>query len=98
MNLETGIHKSHNRYTGERRHEIKDYDKVYEYRGYTIKRNAYVPKGGENRIEVPELYIPKGKDAKKGFFTVSEVQAREAIDRWFDYSEMMTQFNVKNEK
>lgn len=98
MNLETGIHKTHNRYTGERRHEIKDYDKVYEYRGYTIKRNAYVPKGGANRIEVPDLYIPRGKEPKKGFFTVSEVQAREKIDEFFEYSEMMTQLNKENEK
>lgn len=86
MKNDTIIHKKFNRHTGDKRHLIKDYDKVYEYRGFTIKRNKYVPNGAENKVEVPDLlHINLGRE-KKGFFTVSEVQAREAIDEWYSYN------------
>ena len=37
--------KDFDRYEGSRRHEIKVFDRTIEYRGYEIKRNAYVPQG-----------------------------------------------------
>ena len=77
------------RHEGERRHEIKIFDRIIEYRGYQIKRNAYVPNGGFGRWEVLGLkYIDKG-GITENFMTVSIIQSKEAIDKWFDLNERL---------
>lgn len=75
------------RYEGDRRTDIKSYDRALEYRGYTILRNGYIPNGANGRWEIPNLkYIGIG-GVKTGFLTVSILQSQEAIDRWFNMNE-----------
>lgn len=87
MKKQQGIIEQFNRQTGERRSEIKDYDRLIEYRGFDIIRNAYVPKGGANLWEIPELQHITVGGIKKGFATVSIIQSKEAIDKWFELNE-----------
>jgi hypothetical protein len=71
------------KYEGERRTEIKAFDRNHAYRGYEIKRNGYIPNGADGRWEVPSLkYIAPG-GIVEGFLTVSLTQSKEAIDKWF---------------
>jgi len=75
------------KYEGDRRTEVKHYNRTIEYRGYEIKRNGYVPNGADGRWEVPTLkYIDLG-GVKEGFLTVSITQSKEAIDKWFMLNE-----------
>lgn len=75
------------RYEGDRRTEIKSFDRTIEYRGYRILRNAYIPNGADGRWEVPDLkYIGIG-GILTGFLTVSIIQSQEAIDKWFYLNE-----------
>lgn len=75
------------KHEGERRTEIKAYNRVIDYRGFEILRNGYVPNGADGRWEIPELnYITIG-GIKKGFLTVSIIQSKEAIDKWFSLNE-----------
>jgi hypothetical protein len=75
------------KYEGERRTEIKHYNRTIEYRGFEIKRNGYIPNGAHGRWEVPKLkYIDLG-GVKEGFLTVSIIQSKEAIDKWFMLNE-----------
>ncbi len=78
--------KDFDRYEGSRRHEIKVFDRVIHYRGFEIKRNAYIPNGAWGRWEIPTLkYLDKG-GVKTGFLTVSIIQSKEAIDKYFDWN------------
>lgn len=78
--------KDFDRYEGSRRHEIKVFDRTIWYRGYAIKRNVYVIDGSFGRWEVPNLkYVEKG-GIKTGFLTVSIIQSKEAIDKYFDWN------------
>ena len=78
--------KEFDRYEGSRRHEIKVFDRTILYRGYEINRNAYVPQGAFGKWEVPALkYVDKG-GIKTGFLTVSIIQSKEAIDKYFDWN------------
>ena len=78
--------KDFDRYEGSRRHEIKVFDRTIWYRGYAIKRNAYVPQGAFGKWEVPDLkYLDKG-GIKTGFLTVSIIQSKEAIDKYFNWN------------
>jgi len=85
--------KDFDRYEGSRRHEIKVFDRTIEYRGFHIKRNAYIPNGADGRWEVPELkYIAIG-GIKTGFLTVSIIQSKEAIDKYY---QMNVELNLIN--
>ena len=76
------------RYEGERRTDIKSYDRQENYRGFKMVRNGYILNGADGRWEVPTLkYIGLG-GLKTGFLTVSKTQCREAIDKWFDMNEI----------
>ena len=78
--------KEFDRYEGSRRHEIKVFDRTIFYRGYKIKRNAYIPNGAYGKWEVVDLkYVDKG-GIKTGFLTVSIIQSKEAIDKYFDWN------------
>ena len=78
--------KDFDRYEGSRRHEIKVFDRTIWYRGYAIKRNAYIIPGADGRWEVPNLkYVAKG-GIKTGFMTVSIIQSKEAIDKYFNWN------------
>lgn len=75
------------KYEGERRTEIKAYNRTIEYRGFKIKRNAYIPNGADGRWEVIGLkYVAPG-GIKEGFLTVSITQSKEAVDKWFGLNE-----------
>lgn len=77
------------RYEGDRRHEIKSFDRTIEYRGFEIKRNSYIPNGAYGRWEVPGLkYIDIGR-IKENFLTVSIIQSKEAIDKWYHLNETL---------
>jgi hypothetical protein len=79
-----------NRNTGDRRSEIKDYNRTINYRGFKIIRNGYVVNGGADRYEVPTLkHITLG-GVKEGFSTVSIIQSKEAIDKWFEFNQELT--------
>jgi len=81
--------KDFDRYEGSRRHEIKVYDRIIEYRGFQILRNSYVPVGGVGYWEVPNLkYVGIG-GIKEGFLTVSIIQSKEAIDKWFELNQKL---------
>lgn len=81
--------KDFDRYEGSRRTEIKVYDRVIEYRGFKIVRNSYIPVGAHGLWEVPSLkYIGIG-GIKEGFLTVSIIQSKEAIDKWFYLNTIM---------
>jgi hypothetical protein len=85
--------KVFDRYEGERRTEIKYFDRTIEYRGFEIKRNAYLMPGAEGYWEVPELkYIGLG-GIKKGFLTVSIIQSKEAIDKYYDMNMELNTLN-----
>lgn len=76
--------KDFDRYEGSRRHEIKVYDRTIDYKGFEIKRNSYVPVGGVGYWEVPKLkYIGIG-GILTGFLTVSIIQSKEAIDKYYE--------------
>lgn len=77
------------RYEGSRRHEIKVFDRTIKYRGFDIKRNSYVPNGAYGRWEVPMLkHIALG-GIKTGFLTVSIIQSKEAIDKYFELNKRL---------
>jgi hypothetical protein len=77
------------KYEGERRTEIKHYNRTIKYRGYEIKRNGYIPVGADGYYEVPELHYIAPGGVKKGFLTVSITQSKEAIDKWFMMNEQL---------
>ena len=75
------------RYEGERRTDIKVFDRQEDYRGFRMVRNSYIPNGADGRWEIPTLkYIGIG-GILTGFLTVSKTQCIEAIDRWFNLNE-----------
>jgi len=75
--------KDFDRYEGSRRTEIKVFDRLFEYRGFKVFRNSYIPVGAVGYWEVPDLkYVAIG-GIKKGFLTLSKKQAMEAIDKNF---------------
>jgi len=77
------------KYEGERRTDIKAYDRNHSYRGFEVKRNGYIPNGADGRWEVPNLkYIAPG-GIVEGFLTVSLTQSKEAIDKWFMLNEQL---------
>jgi len=77
------------KYEGERRTDIKAFDRNHKYRGFEIKRNSYIPNGGDGRWEVPGLkYIAPG-GIVEGFLAVSLTQSQEAIDKWFMLNEQL---------
>ena len=78
--------KDFDRYEGKRRHEIKVYGRVIKYRGFDIVRNNHVPVGGYGYWEVPTLLVTGIGGMKKGFLTVSIIQSKEAIDKWYDFN------------
>lgn len=77
------------KYEGERRTEIKYYDRTIEYRGFKLRRNSYVPNGAQGRWEVPTLKYVSAGGIKEGFLTVSILQCKEAIDKWFMINEQL---------
>ena len=84
-----GLLADFDKYEGERRTEIKHYNRTIAYRGYEIKRNGYIPVGADGYYEVPKLnYIVPG-GIKMGFLTVSITQSKEAIDKWFMLNEQL---------
>lgn len=81
--------KDFDRYEGSRRHEIKVFDRTIYYRGFAIKRNSYIPNGAYGKWEVPNLkYIAPG-GIKTGFLTVSIIQSKEAIDKYFELNKKL---------
>ncbi|MFW6225473.1 MAG: hypothetical protein ACOC3V_00775 [bacterium] len=78
--------KDFDRYEGSRRHEIKVFDRTINYRGFEIKRNSYIPNGADGRWEVPELHYIAPGGVKKGFLTVSIIQSKEAIDKYYEFN------------
>jgi hypothetical protein len=77
------------KYEGERRTEIKAFDRTIEYRGYHIKRNSYIPNGADGRWEISNLKFIAPGGIKEGFLTVSILQSKEAIDKWFMLNEQL---------
>jgi hypothetical protein len=72
------------KHEGDRRTELKNFNRTIHYRGLEIKRNANVPCGAEGYWEVPKLkWFGKG-GLHEGFLTVSILQSKEAIDRYYD--------------
>jgi hypothetical protein len=89
--------KDFDRYEGSRRTEIKVYDRTINYKGFEIKRNSYIPVGGEGYWEVPKLkYITIG-GIKEGFLTVSIIQSKEAIDKYYDLNMELNNEFLENE-
>lgn len=86
MNATFELLKPFDRYEGDRRTDIKSFDKSFEYRGFIVYRNAYIPNGADGRWEVPELNHIQIGGNKKGLLSVSKIQCKEAIDKWFDYN------------
>lgn len=84
--------KDFDRYEGSRRHEIKVFDRTIEYRDFEIKRNSYVPNGAEGRWEVPELFYIAPGGVKKGFLTVSIIQSKEAIDKYYSFNKQLQDY------
>lgn len=82
--------KDFDRYEGSRRHEIKFFDRTINYRGFEIKRNAYVPQGAYGKWEVPHLKHIEVGGIKTGFLTVSIIQSREAIDKYFELNKKLS--------
>jgi len=81
--------KDFDRYEGSRRHEIKVFTRKIEYRGFDILKNSYVPAGAFGYWEVPKLrYMDKG-GLKEGFLTVSIIQSKEAIDKWYEFNHQL---------
>lgn len=81
------------RYEGERRTDIKSFDRQENYRGFKMVRNAYIPNGADGRWEVPTLkYIGIG-GILTGFLTVSKTQCMESIDKWFYLNEELNKTN-----
>jgi len=78
--------KDFDRFEGSRRHEIKVYGRVIEYRGFNITRNNHVPVGANGYWEIPTLVHTGIGGMKTGFLTVSIIQSKEAIDKWFDFN------------
>ena len=77
------------KYEGERRTEIKAYGRSFEYRGFKVRQNKYIPVGANGYWEVPELKFIAPGGIQEGFLTVSMTQAREAIDKWFMLNEQL---------
>lgn len=71
------------RYVGEKRHMIKDFDRTVNYRDIEIKRNRYIPNGAHGRWEVPSLIHFHLGGKKVGLLSVSKTQCMEAIDKWY---------------
>ena len=85
--------KEFDRYEGSRRNEIKVFGRTILYRGFEIKRNDYVPSGADGRWEIPTLkFVAKG-GIKTGFLTVSIIQSKEAIDKYFDWNKKLNFIN-----
>ena len=58
------------------------------YRNYEIIKNPLKTAGEDGLWSIPELYWMKyGNKIQKGFETISIIQSKEAIDKWFDFSE-----------
>lgn len=81
--------KDFDRYEGSRRHEIKVFDRTIEYRGFDIKRNSYVPNGAYGKWEIPTLKHLALGGIKTGFLTVSIIQSKEAIDKFFELNKKL---------
>ena len=75
--------KPFDRHEGDRRTDIKSFDREIEYRGFKIYRNSYIPNGADGRYEIPELYHISIGGLKKGMLSVSIIQSKEFIDKWF---------------
>lgn len=86
--------KDFDRHEGSRRTEIKVYDRTIEYRGFEIVRNSYIPKGAEGYWEVPDLHYLAIGGVKKGFLTVSIIQSKEAIDRYFELNQQLKELEI----
>ncbi len=57
------------------------------YKGYKIVKNFDKSPGEFGLWYVPDLYIREfGNKIKKGFETVSIIQSKEAIDKWFNFN------------
>jgi hypothetical protein len=85
--------KDFDRYEGSRRTEIKVYDRAIDYRGFQILRNSYIPVGAEGYWEVPTLKHLAIGGIKDGFLTVSIIQAKEAIDKYYDFNMELLSIN-----
>jgi hypothetical protein len=80
---------SFDKYEGDRRTELKKFGRKIEYRGFDIFQNNNIPNGADGRWEIPKLkYIVPG-GVKEGYLTVSIVQAKEGIDKWFMLNERL---------
>jgi len=83
--------KDFDRYEGNRRTEIKVYDRTINYRGFDIKRNIYIPKGAVGYYEVPKLkYIDIG-GIKEGFLSTSISFSKETIDKYFELNHKLNE-------
>jgi hypothetical protein len=67
--------------------------KLYEattefwYKGFKCIKNLEKTPGEYGLWYIPELYYRKfGNKIEKGFETVSMIQCREAIDKWYNFS------------
>ena len=86
--------KDFDSHEGSRRTEIKVYGRVIEYRGFEIVRNNYIPVGAEGYWEVPNLYFLTIGGVKRGFLTVSIIQSKEAIDRYFELNQQLKELET----
>jgi len=86
--------KDFDRYEGSRRTEIKAYDRVIEYRGFEIVRNSYIPVGAEGYWEIPRLKYFGIGGIKKGFLTVSIIQSKEAIDKYYEFNKQLQELET----
>jgi hypothetical protein len=72
------------KHEGERRTELKKYKRVLHYRGFEYKENINVPVGGDGLWEIPELPCFGIGANTKGKLVVSQTQAKEAIDNYYN--------------
>ena len=70
----------------------------YWYKGFEIKRNLEKKPGENGFWFIPELYYRNfANKIEKGFETVSIIQSKEAIDRWFEFNLKIKDFKDDND-
>jgi len=68
------------------------------YKGFELKRNPERNPGDDGYWIVPELYYRNfANKIEKGFETVSIIQCKEAIDKWFEFNLKIKNFKDDNE-
>jgi hypothetical protein len=87
--IEIQHHPSDNpfdKHEGDRRTELKNFNRTIHYRGFEIKRNANVPNGGFGFWEIPNLQVFE-KGSWKVFMSCAKNEATTIIDKFYDNNE-----------